>query len=84
MGQGPAPNINQVIITGKLSIANYNYNIRNIIQNVQSDQTGMFVGRGEKISKLDLDGVHTGTIYHLYDSLSNQLKKGEPILDTWQ
>ena len=51
IGQGPAPNINQVLIPGKLSIANYNHNIRNIIRNLQSDQTGMFVGRGENISQ---------------------------------
>ena len=30
----------------KLSIANDNHNIRNIIWNVQSWKTGMFVGRG--------------------------------------
>ena len=76
MGQGPAPNLNQVLITVKLTIASYNHNIRNIIHNVQSEQTGMFVGRGEEISSLDLDGVRTGNIYPLYDNLSNQLKKG--------
>ena len=54
---------------GKLSIANENHNIRNMIWNEKSLQTGMFVGIGEKLSSLDSDGDYTGNIYPPYVSL---------------
>ena len=64
MGQGPAPNLNQVLITVKLTIASYNHNIRNIIHNVQSEQTGMFVGRGGKQSQVWIRMVSTQVTYN--------------------
>ena len=54
MGQIPALDNNQVLLMGKLSITNENQNIINIIWNAQGLRTGMFVGIGENLSRLDL------------------------------
>ena len=43
--------------------------------NAQGWRTGMFAVIGEKFSRLDLNGGDTGSIYHIYGSLSGQLLK---------